>query len=148
MWHLPNGKIHNQIDYILTPRRFKSSISKANARTLPGVDIGSDHDLVLAILKLKLKKIHHQKSPCIRFDIKKLKDPEIANNFEATIADRFAALNLLEEINVLTNNVKGVVQETVREVLGKERKKIQPWITNDILDLRDTRRNTKKTKNS
>ena len=35
-WHSPNGKIHYQIDYILVPRRFKSSINKANTRTFPG----------------------------------------------------------------------------------------------------------------
>ena len=33
-WHSPNG-------------------------TFPGADIGSDHDMVLATLELKLKKIHH-----------------------------------------------------------------------------------------
>ena len=25
-WHSPNGEVHNQIDYILTPQCFKSSI--------------------------------------------------------------------------------------------------------------------------
>ena len=103
--------------------------------------------MALATLKLKLKKIHHQKSPRIRFDIEKLKDPEIANIFEARIDGKFAALNLFEEdLNVLTDNIKAVVQETAREVLGKERKKIQLWITNNILDLCDIRRNIKKTK--
>ena len=102
--------------------------------------------MVLATLKLELKKTHHQKSPRIRFDIEKLKDPEIANIFEAS---KFAALNLFEEdINVVTDNFKGFVQEIASEVLGKERKKIQPLITNDILDVCDIRRNTKKTKNS
>ena len=52
-----------------------------------------------------------------------------------------------EDINVLTDSIKEVVQETAREVLDKKGK-IQPWITNDILDLCDTRRNIKKTKNS
>ena len=105
--------------------------------------------MILATLELQLKKIHHQKSPHIRFDIEKLKNPDIAKIFEARIGGTFAALNLFEEdINVLTDNIKGVVQETAREVLSKERKKIQPWITNDILDLCNIRRNMKKTKNS
>ena len=38
--------------------------------------------------------------------------------------------------------------ETAREVLVKERKQIQPWITNDILDFCGTGRNLKKTNNS
>ena len=50
-------------------------------------------------------------------------------------------LNLFEEdINVLTDNIKGVVQEATREELGKERKKTEPWITNEILDVCNTRR--------
>ena len=106
----PNGNVHNQIDYILIPRGFKSSVNKANTRTFPVADTGSDHDMVLATLKLKLKKTHNKKSPRIRSDFEKLKDPEIKTNFEAGIGDKFAILNLYEEdINVLIDNIKGVV---------------------------------------
>ena len=56
IWHAPNGKTHNQIDFIMTPRRFKSSINMAKTRTYPGADVGSDHDLVLLTIKIKLKK--------------------------------------------------------------------------------------------
>ena len=55
-WHSPDGKTHNQIDFILTPQRFKSSIHKASTRTYPGADIYSDHDLVLCNLTIKLKR--------------------------------------------------------------------------------------------
>ena len=55
-WHSPYGKIHNQIDFILTPQRFKSSINKASTRTYPGADIYSDYDLVLCNLKIKFKR--------------------------------------------------------------------------------------------
>ena len=46
-WYAPNGQVNNQINFILTPQHFKSCINKANTRSLPGADIGSDHDLVL-----------------------------------------------------------------------------------------------------
>ena len=32
-WHSPNGEVHNQIDFILTPQRFKSSIIRTSKRT-------------------------------------------------------------------------------------------------------------------
>ena len=35
---------------------------------------------------------------------------------------------------------------TVEEVLGKQRKKIQPWVTNEVLDLCDQRRQLKQQK--
>ena len=50
-------------------------MNKANTRSLPGADIGSDHDLVLTTIKLKLITM---KSPCIQFDLKKLTDLKIA----------------------------------------------------------------------
>ena len=35
-WHSPNGQTHNQIDYILTPQRYTSSMIKTSTRTYPG----------------------------------------------------------------------------------------------------------------
>ena len=145
-WHAPNGETHNQIDYILTPQRFKSSINKARTRTFPGADIGSDHDMVLLTLKLKLKT---QKKHCntrIRFSLDKLKDPHVAEIFEANIGGKFATLNLLQDIDLLTDKMEEVMTETATKVLGKDRKKNKPWITDDILDQCDLRRALKKTK--
>ena len=45
----------NQIDYILGSQRWSSSIQSANTR--PGVDCGSDHELLIAKFRLKLKKV-------------------------------------------------------------------------------------------
>ena len=73
-WHSPDGKTHNQIDYILTPRRFKSSIKMSSTRTYPGADINSDHDLVLCNIKLKLKSSRTLQSKRIRFNLSKLMD--------------------------------------------------------------------------
>ena len=71
-WHAPNGQVHNQMDFILTPQqRFKSSLNKANTRSFLGANAGSDHDLFFATIKLKLKTKHFMKgpTPSIRFDL-------------------------------------------------------------------------------
>ena len=57
-WHSPNGQVHNQIDFILT-------LQCANTRMFPGADISSNHDLVLATFKLRLKARCCLKCPCI-----------------------------------------------------------------------------------
>ena len=59
-WHSPNGKHHNQIDYIMVMRRFQTSINIAKTRSFPGADIGSDHDFVMMTFKLHLKKVSKQ----------------------------------------------------------------------------------------
>ena len=70
--HSPNGLTHNQIDYILTHERFKSSIIRTSIRTYPGADINSDHDLVLCNIKLKLSIKKRTKGNRIRFNLEKL----------------------------------------------------------------------------
>lgn len=52
-WTAPNGKTKNQIDYILIHKRWRSGISIT--KTYPGADCGSDHELLVAKLKIRLK---------------------------------------------------------------------------------------------
>ena len=56
-WHSPNGKYHNQIDYIMVRKRFRSSVNIAKTRSFPGADIGRDHELVMMTFKLHLKRV-------------------------------------------------------------------------------------------
>ena len=50
-WTSPDGQHRNQIDYILCSQRWRSSIK--SAKTRPGADCGSDHELLIAKFKLK-----------------------------------------------------------------------------------------------
>ena len=47
-WTLPDGQHQNQIDYILCSQRWISSVQ--SAKTRPGADCGSDHELLIANL--------------------------------------------------------------------------------------------------
>ena len=105
-------------------------------RTFPGADISSNHNLVMAPFKLKLKAKHCPKNPHVCLNLEKLKGPEVAKVFQAQAGGRFAALNLIDSnVEMLAGNIKEVLLTTAEEVLGKRQKKIQPWITNEILDL-------------
>ena len=53
-WTSPDGQYQNRIDYILCSQRWRSSIQ--SSRTRPGADCGSDHELLIAKSRLKLKK--------------------------------------------------------------------------------------------
>ena len=53
-WTSPDGQHRNQIDYILCSQRWRSSIQAAKRG--PGADCGSDHELLIAKFRLKLKK--------------------------------------------------------------------------------------------
>ena len=49
-WSIPK----TQIDYILCSQRWRSSIQSAKSR--PGADCGSDHELLIAKFRLKMKE--------------------------------------------------------------------------------------------
>ena len=55
-WHSRDGKKHNQIDYIMVKKRFKTSVNIAKTRSFPGHDIGSDRGLLMMTFKLHLKR--------------------------------------------------------------------------------------------
>ena len=52
-WTSPDGQHENQVDYNLCSQRWRSSIQ--SAKTRPGADCGSDHELLIAKFRLKLK---------------------------------------------------------------------------------------------
>ena len=65
-WTSPDGQNQNQIDYILCSQRLRSSIQ--SAKTRPGVDCSSDHELLIAKFRFKLKKVGKTTRP-FRYDL-------------------------------------------------------------------------------
>ena len=65
-WTSPNGQYQNQIAYIICSQRWRSSIQ--SAKTRPGTDYDSDHELHIAKSRLKLKKVEESTRP-FRFDL-------------------------------------------------------------------------------
>jgi len=65
-WTSPDGQYQNQTDYILCSQRWRSSIQ--SAKTRPGADCGSDHELLIAKFRLKLKKVGKTTRP-FRYDL-------------------------------------------------------------------------------
>jgi len=65
-WTSLNGKTRNQIDYILIQKGWTSAMHVV--KTLPGADCGSDHELLVAGLKLKLKMLKRDMVPR-RYDL-------------------------------------------------------------------------------
>ena len=57
-WHSPNGQHHNQVDYFLVGKNFRSGVKSARSRSFPGPDTGSDHDLLMMTFHLRLKRIN------------------------------------------------------------------------------------------
>ncbi|XP_045454539.1 craniofacial development protein 2-like [Melitaea cinxia] len=58
-WKSPMDKpghiVRNQIDYIMVNKRFRNSFT--SVKTYPGADVGSDHNPVVGVLRIKLEKV-------------------------------------------------------------------------------------------
>ena len=148
-WHSPDKKCHNQIDYILVQNRFRSWINTAKTRTFPGANVGSDHDLVLLNFKTSVKKISKPKITRLKFNLDRLKDPAFAKCFQVVVSFGATVAGLLTldaDAEKMTTMFNKLMTETAEEILGKHHRKAQPWVSDEILDMRDTRRRFKQLK--
>ena len=90
-WILTDGQHQNQIDNILCSQRWRSSIQ--SAKTRPGAGCGSDHKLLIAKFRLKLKKVGKITRP-FRYDLN-----QIPYDYTVEVRNRFRRLDLIECLN-------------------------------------------------
>ena len=86
-WTSPDGQHQNQIDYIHCNQRWRSSIQSAKIR--PGVDCGSDHELLIAKFRFKLKKVG-KTTRSFRYDLN-----QIPYDYTVEVRNRFKGLDLI-----------------------------------------------------
>ena len=95
--------------------------------------------------QVRLKLARKPKQPRLRFDLEKLRNPVVACTFQATIGGKFAPLiGLSDEDMDMDTTYNTAVTDAANEILGKERRRKKPWVTKDVLDLCDERRDLKK----
>ena len=144
----PRWETPQPVDYILVKKRFRSGVNIHRTRSFPGADIGSYNDLVLMVFRVRLKKARKPNQPRLRFDLEKLKDPDVACTFQATIGGKFAPLIGLRDedmdIETMITTYNTAVTDAASEILGKKRRRKKPWVIRDVLDLCDERMDLKK----
>ena len=86
--HQIDGQYWNQIGYILCSQRWRSSIH--SAKTRPGADCGSDHELLIAKFRLKLKEVGKTTRP-FRYDLN-----QILYDYTVKVTNRLKGLDLIE----------------------------------------------------
>ena len=125
-------------------KQFGSEVNIHKTRSFPGADIGSDHDLVMMTFRVHLKKVRKPNQPRLRFDLEKLRDPDVACTFQATICGKFTPLICLRDKDMDTNTMittyNTTVNDATSEILGNECRKKMPWVNRDVLILFDGRR--------
>ena len=115
IWTSPNGQYQNQIDYILCSQIWRSSTQ--SAKTRPGADCVSDHELLIDKFRLKLKKVGKNTRP-FRYD-----PNQIPCNYTVNVTNRFKGLDLIDRVSEeLWTEIHDIVQEAVIKTIPKKKK--------------------------
>ena len=122
-WTSPDGRHWNQTDYILCSQRWRSSIE--SAKTRPGADCGSDHELLIDKFKLKLKKVGKTTKP-FRYDLN-----QIPYYYTVEVTNRFKGLDLKNRVpEEQWMEFRNIVQEAVIKTIPKKKNcKEEKWLS-------------------
>ena len=110
-------------------QRWRSSLQSAKTRL--GADCGSDHELLTAKFRLKLKKVGKTTGP-FRYDIN-----QIPYDYTVKVRNRFKGLDLIDRVpDELWMEVCDIVQETGIETIPMEKKcKKAKWLSGEALQI-------------
>ena len=119
----PDGQYSNQIDYILCSQRWRSTIQ--SAKTRPGADSGSVHELLIAKFRLKLKKVG-KTTRLFRYELN-----QIPNDYTVEVRNRFNGLYLMDRVpEEPWTEVCDTVQEAAIKIIPKKKKcKKAKWLS-------------------
>ena len=128
-------------------KRYKNGIK--DVQTYPGADIQSDHSLIIAKTKFKLKKVKKGK-PKEQYDLSMLKTENIRQQYAIEVKNRYEVLNIeevqqTEEEGIETkwNNFKESINEATKIIPKKDKKKDKDWMNEEIKELMKKRKEEK-----
>ena len=104
-----------------------------------GADCGSDHELLIAKFRLKLKKVGTTTRP-FRYDLN-----QILCDYTVEVRNRFNGLDLIDRVpDELWMKVHDTVQETgIKTIPKEEKRKKAKWLSEEALQIAVKRREVK-----
>ena len=110
-----------------------------SAKTRPGADCGSDHELLIANFRLKLKKVGKTTRP-FRYDLN-----QIPYDYTVEVRNRLNGLDLIDRLSdELWTEVRDIVQETRIKTIPIEKKcKKAKCLSGEALEISVKRREMK-----
>ena len=90
-----------------------------NSRAFPSADIGPDHQLLMANIRLKLK-VQQKSATLLRYDTKKFDEPPTFREYEPKVSKRLSPMieaieTNQDDVNVMYAKVFGAFNDTVQQ---------------------------------
>ena len=110
-----------------------------SAKTRQGTDCGSDHELLIAKFRLKLKKVG-KTTKLFKYDLN-----QISYDYTVEVTNRFKGLDLTDRVpEGLWMEVHDILQEAVTKTIPKRKKcKKAKWLSGEALQIAKKRREVK-----
>ncbi|XP_071823877.1 craniofacial development protein 2-like [Apostichopus japonicus] len=139
-WTSPCGKYKNMIDFIITQQENLTTFK--NCRSYCSADVGSDHNLVLATVLSAPVKVKRLKTTPKSYDVSRLHNSLIAEEFRAKIGGAFEPLLHLEDTDVETlwEKFKNTTNKVTEETVGFQRKKLVKGLPEEVRKMCHLRR--------
>ncbi|XP_073820509.1 uncharacterized protein [Musca autumnalis] len=137
-WESPNGSTRNQIDHILISRRYHNSL--LDVRTRRGADIFSDHNLLVAQIRLRPSAIESQRKRNTKLNIEGLENGEMRHNYVSCLNNELLKHNHPHTLEDVTHACRIAAEKTI----GLKNREKKPWISPRTWEAIERRRALKK----
>ena len=114
-WKAPGDWGRHQLDYILVKHQFRNSVK--DVQTLPGMDTDSYHNLLVAKVHTRLKKIIRFQTSRPRWDLEKLYTQR--QSVQDTLEEKLGAIECESgNAEVQWKNIKECVLDTISDLVN------------------------------
>ena len=121
-WKAPGEWGRHQLDYVLMKHRFKNSVK--DVQTLPGADNDSDHKLLVAKVRTRLKKIIRFQKSRPRWDLETLYAQR--QRGQDTLEEKLCAIECESgNAEVQWKNINECVLDSISDLVGKVEKRVR-----------------------
>ena len=133
-------ELKSQIDHIIINGKWRHSL--LIVRVKRQADVESDHNLVVAKLKLKLRKVRLGVEKKPRFDVDKLKNPDTKKQFVLELKNCFQILQ--NDTSISIDSFNKILSESGESTLGFRKGKKREWISDSTWKEIEERKMLKK----
>lgn len=133
-WVSPDGKTCNQIDHVLTEKKYANIVK--NVTSQRGADADSDHFMVRIFIKQEIPRCKENKNKRrSKYNIQELQNEETQDNFKENVELMFKEIpsesNVNEKWMNLEQNLKKVTETTLEQM---KTGKMNKWFDNECND--------------